>query len=111
MRQGRIFTTEKQRAYLEHPIICQEARPTHVVLSFRTFEINGHKAVLVRGTSAVQSVRILGASSYRTHRANDRAWILVAGLPNPTYCMQKSFEKLMYSNCALCAHIVRRLDL
>ena len=43
MTQGRsIFTTEKQRAFPEHPIIFQEARPTHayVILSssFRTFE-------------------------------------------------------------------------
>ena len=41
-RHCSIFTTEKQRAFPEHPIIFQEARPTHayVILSssFRTFE-------------------------------------------------------------------------
>ena len=69
MTQGRsIFTTEKQRAFPEHPIIFQEARPTHayVVLSssFRNFENVIGKLIIsstirlftMRGTKSVRKI-------------------------------------------------------
>ena len=66
MTQGRsIFTTEKQRAFPEHPIIFQEARPTHayVILSssFRTFENVIGKLII----STIRLLTMLGTKSVR----------------------------------------------